>query len=384
MTSVRTGAPRRARSARLRRRAIRRRRLLVAITVLFAITAATAGSLVSVGAARPSSPATKADRPQTRIVGVGSRVAVYVDRSRSTFDYLTGVSVPDRRIVTEIRYPSWKATATEVARAPVLRRAGPYPVIVFAEGYRARPDLYAKLLDAWVRAGYVVISPLFPDTTYPETDPAIDAGYPHGSPEDDLVNEPQDIAFVLGQLRHTVARSSSYLHGLLNLREVLLAGQSDGAAVVDAYAFDARYTLNRAPIRAVAVFAGYVIGNDATKYQEPSVHPIPALVAQSASDTCNEPDLSVALYNGISGEKFFLKIFGATHLGPFDGTDPLAFDAVRNMTLRFFAHALTPSRISSPAVIKAGTLASIATASDAPSIAPIATPAGSPYCAPAY
>ncbi len=331
---------------------------------------------------RPSHPETLRNGPH--IPGVGERNAVYLDRSRSTFDYLTGTSSPGRRIPVEIRYPSSARGSGEIENAPVLYPSTPYPTIVFAEGYRAKPDLYAKLLDAWVREGYVVISPEFPDTTYPRTDPAIDAGYPHGNPEDDLVNEPEDIAFVLSQVARFSARPKSLFHGLVDLNEIILAGQSDGAALVDAYAFDSKYALDRASIRGVAVFAGYEISADSAFYREPSSGEIPALVIQSANDTCNEPQLSVQMYNAIGGEKFFLKILGATHLGPFDGSDPLAFDAVRNMTLRFFTHALSPASISRAAVLRAGRLAGVAIPSAAPSVAPIGTPPGSPYCAPAY
>jgi len=319
-----------------------------------------------------------------RIPGVGERNVLYLDRSRPTYDYLSGTDTPGRRIPTEVRYPSSATTAGEIESAPALYRTTPYPVIVFAEGYRAKPDLYAKLLDAWVRQGYVVISPEFPDTTYPKTDPAIAAGYPHGNPEDDLVNEPEDIAFVLSRVARFSGRPKSFLHNLVDLKEVILAGQSDGAALVDAFAFDTKYALDRSSIRAVAVFAGYEISADSARYGEPSSGAIPALIIQSATDTCNPPQLSVQMYNAIGGEKYFLRILGATHLGPFDGTNALAFDAVRNMTLRFFAHALSPGSTSKAAVLKAGRLSGVAIPSAAPSVAPMGLPPGSPYCAPAY
>lgn len=334
-----------------------------------------------------SAGATPVGRPQAiraeHIPGVGIREVIYVDHTRSTFNYLTGISIPERRLPTEIRYPSSQQTSGERRDARALDSKARYPVIIFAEGYAARPDLYAPLLDAWVRAGFVVVSPEFPDTTFPNTEPPINAGYPHGSPENDLVNEPGDISFVIAQLTKA-ASHHGFLWRLLRLRDIFLAGQSDGAAVVDAYAYDARYSSIRMNIRGIAVFAGYEIAGDESLYRKPVPHPAPALVVQSTTDTCNEPNLSVELYNDIPGAKYFLKITGATHLGPFDGTDPLAFVAVRNMTLRFFSHILYPNRVSSRAVIKAGTLPSVAFASQSQAVPPIPTPVGSPYCAPAY
>lgn len=360
------------------------KKLVAGVVVSICVTALLATGVIPGTSAIAGSHRPHLFAPGLRFPGVGVRTVLYLDRSRPTYDYLTGKDLPGRRILTEIRYPSSAQTSSEIPGGPVALRATPYPVIVFAEGYRARPDLYVRLLDAWVHAGYVVVSPEFPDTTYPKTDPPIDADYPYGSPENDLVNEPADIAFVLGDLAQFSQRPTSFLHGLVDLGRVILSGQSDGAAVVDAYVFDSRYSLDRRPIRAVAVFAGYVISQDATLYREPTTGVIPALVVQSAADTCNEPYLSVQLYNSITGTKFFLKIMGATHLGPFDGSDRQGFAAVRNMSLRFFSHVLSPGTTSLPAVIKAGSLSGVAYADDASTVPSIPTPIGSPYCAPAY
>lgn len=349
-----------------------------ALLVAVGVSVASVAPAGTVAKSHTLSPAT------TRIAGVGLRTVLYVDHSRTTYNYATGATVGSRRLITEIRYPSSDPTTSEISNAPLRYAAKPYPVIIFAEGYRARPDLYAKLLDAWVRAGYVVVSPEFPDTTYPATDAAINAGYPHGSPEDDLTNEPGDIAFVISQLTHVSARPSNFLYRLVNVNEVILAGQSDGAALVDLYAYDTRYVVNRAPIRATAIFAGYDLSVDANDYREPPSGVIPALVAQSAGDTCNEPELSVTLYDRIGGEKFFLEVKNATHLGPFVGSNPLAFDAVRDMSLKFFSHVLTPTKSSTAAVIRSGTIVAEAIASATPTVAQIPTPPGSPYCAPAY
>lgn len=365
---------------------MRRRRLVTAAIALIAAGSLTATSFASghSGAQRTRAETTTTVPARTsatiaRHTGVGIRDVRLVDEHRSTYDYATGASHPGRILETEIRYPSTRAG--QHVRAPAKRRRAPYPVVVFAEGYRARPDLYRALLDAWVRAGYVVASPEFPDTTYPATEPAIDAGYPHGSPENDIVNEPADIAFVLRQLAK--ASAHGFWRGLLDTRRVLLAGQSDGGALVAAYAYDARYGEPRANVRAVAAFAGYELPGDTSAYREP-VPPIPALVVQSTTDTCNEPELSVDLYDALSTDKYFMRIEGATHLGPFDGANRLAFIAVRRTTIAFFRHALAARRVRAASVVRAGTFRSITTVTRTSSVPPIPDPAGFPYCAPAY
>src|SRR5579864_8232198 len=70
----------------------------------------------------------------------------FVDRARFAH-YRTG-AVVSRVLTTYVRYPT--------AGRP------PYPLVVFGHGFAVTPGLYATLLDAWARAGFVVAAPLFP------------------------------------------------------------------------------------------------------------------------------------------------------------------------------------------------------------------------------
>lgn len=316
------------------------------------------------------------------IRGVGIRRMLLFDRTRPTYDYATGATVQGRRLPTEVRYPSAALTSGERRAAPVRFRRGGYPLVIFAEGYGANPGLYAKLLDAWVRAGFVVASPEFPETTYPLPERLAAAADPHGDPELDMLNEPGDLAFVISTLEQKAHARSGFLRGLITPSEVLLAGQSDGGAVVGAYGYDARYDRLVPPVRGVAVFEGYEFGGDDAAYRHPSATPL--LVVQSTTDTCNEPELSVELYDAVQGPKFFLRLSGATHLGPYDGAEPLAFRAVERTSLRFFAHALSPTAVPPSAVLSAGHLGTVSSAQDSASVGSMPTPPGSPYCAPAY
>ncbi len=218
-----------------------------------------------------------------RAAGVGLRVALYLDRSRNELDYLTGHSTLGRRILTEIRYPTSLNRTGETQDAPPLIGAAPYPMIVFAQGYNTKPDLYRSLLNGWVRAGYVVVAPEFPDTTYPTSQAVMNAGDPHGSPENDIVNEPADLSFVISTVTRYSAIPSSFLFGLVDPKRVLLVGHSDGASVVGAYVFDRDVASNLASIRGVAIFAGNELSPD--PYGEPPARAVPAFVAQSSGDT---------------------------------------------------------------------------------------------------
>ena len=109
-------------------------------------------------------------------------------------------------------------------------------MIVFAHGYDVTPDTYAPLLDAWARAGFVVVAPFFPD----EKASAVAAQH-EANTEGDLANEPADLVFVTSQVLAASAQrrpGCPILHGLIRPSQVALAGHSDGGDAVAMLAFD--------------------------------------------------------------------------------------------------------------------------------------------------
>lgn len=301
---------------------------------------------IAAGALSSGAQAASAARTSAALVapayGVGIARCTFVDSSRTTFDYRSGATVGGRTLVTEIRYPSLsapsRASAGEVAGAAPAYRRGPFPTLFFAPGYDVTPDAYTALLDAWVRAGFAVVAPSFPDTN----PTAVSSAGPGKYPEDDIVNQPGDLAFVVRAALHASAASDPacrVLHGLVNPAELGIAGQSDGGSTVAMLAYD------RAPsyaglslpvrIRAAAVMSGS---------EEPGTGPYEAtpgdpalLVVQSATDRCNPPQESTQLYDAIvQKDRWFLTIDRAHHLPPYDGENATAFAVVARVTTRFF------------------------------------------------
>lgn len=306
------------------------------------------GRPVSAGPAR----LTRTTRSVPYSVGVAR--CTFVDRTRGVLDYQ---NVPpttlssERTLVTEIRYPtrSPHRGAVESVGAWPLRRRGGFPMIVFAHGYNVTPDTYAPLLDAWVRAGFVVAAPFFPDEN------AFEVAAQHGvNTEDDLVNEPADLTFVTRQiLADSATRSPACLvvHGLVRASDLALAGQSDGATVVGMLAYangrdpqGKSYQALRAGLhyRAAVVMSGQEDGVDPYGPLAPS----PALlVIQSAADQCLPPQEAVKLYDAIGqADKWFLELRDAHHLPPFDGVDVPAFRVVVRASTRFFQITLQGAR----------------------------------------
>jgi poly(3-hydroxybutyrate) depolymerase len=249
-----------------------------------ALAVALAGSA---GAARPS-----------------VRVLRLVDHSRRAH-FANGTTAP-RVLVTYVRVP------------PSGRP--PYPLVVFAHGFSLTPAPYARLLDAWADAGYVVAAPLFP---------VEGANAPGGPSESDLVNEPRDLGFVA---RRLTSRTSP-LHGLVDPARVAFAGHSDGAEAALAAAYDRRYRQPR--VDAAVVLSGAAFPG----FTRPRPGSPPLLAVQGTADPINPPGATSAYYRLMRRPKFLLWLVGASHLPPYSTRDRW-FPAVVRTTTAFLGHYL--------------------------------------------
>ena len=287
---------------------------------------------------------------QAPLFSVGLARCTFVDRTRNVLNYSTTpptVLSNARTLVTEIRYPTSYVAGdpSQISGATPAARTGGYPMIVFAHGYDVTPDIYAAMLDAWVRAGFVVVAPLFPD----ENQYAV-AAQLGANTEDDIRNEPADIAFVTRSLLQASATPSTgcrVVSGLIQPSELALAGHSDGATAVGLLTYargndpqGVSFASLRAGLnfRAVAILSGEE--DRAQRYAPPASDPA-LLVIQSAADQCNPIRNSVKLYDDIhQSNKWFLELLTAHHLPPFDGADATAFPVVAATSTRFFRVAL--------------------------------------------
>ena len=277
---------------------------------------------------------------------VGVTRCTFVDRTRQVLNYATtptSVLSPRRTLVTEIRYPTLMSSPTgaEIAGAAPAPQAGGYATIVFAHGYDVTPDTYAPLLDAWVRAGFVVVAPLFPDEVASE----VARQFPANT-ENDLWNEPADLVYVTTRVLNdsaTLNLSCPLVAGLVNPNELGLAGHSDGATAVAMLG----YARGRDPqhqtfqsLRSSAAYKAAMVmsgGEDDVDPYTP-LAPDPALlIVQSAQDRCNAARNATKLYRDLhQTNKWFLELLTAHHLPPFDGVDVPAFGVVARTSVQFF------------------------------------------------
>src|SRR5579859_5244159 len=234
---------------------------------------------------------------------------------------VTAQHLGERSLLTVIRYPAARSASGSWAAG------GPFPLVMFAPGFQQCSSTYENLLQAWVSAGYVVASVDFPRTSCQVAATAY---------EPDLVNQPGDVSYVLGQLLALSARPGDFFSGRLNPREVAAAGQSDGGDTVAALGANSCCQDHR--LKAVAVLSGAEWPPMPGRYFPGGAPPM--LFAQGSADTINPPWTSVQLYRSDqASSRYYLDLFGADHMIPYTGDNQVE-RLVARVTLAFFARYL--------------------------------------------
>lgn len=267
----------------------------------------------------------------------------------TTFDARTTgapVATPGAQLATTVWYP---AQVAATGRARPDRAHGPYPLLVFSQGYLQDPEQYRVLLTAWASAGFVVAAP-----TYPHTDPSP----PSFADEGDIVNHPVELRTVIAAVLTAASHPGSDIAGLVDPAEVGLVGQSDGGDVSLAVAADSSY---RYPVEAVVVLSGAELSGFGGQYFTTPTPPL--LVVQGSADTVNNPDCSVEIYDDAPAPKWYLDLLTAPHLTPYTQTD--AYErVVAAVTTDFFDAELAGQPAALQSMAASGTVAGVAQLSD--------------------
>lgn len=322
-----------------RRRVTRRRVGVVSLLGLALCGGAAAGcggavsgaGLATVRPVRTSGgAATASSRPTRRnpTYAVGERVITFVDRSRRV--RLPGRPVEPRTLVTVIRYPALgPASRTDIRGARPDRRAGAFPLVVFGHGFAVTPAPYARLLQAWARAGYVVAAPIFP---------LENANAPGGPDESDLTNQPRDMRLVITRMLTASGDPHSALAGLIEPRQIAVSGQSDGGETALTVAYDRYYQDQR--VRAAVILSGAQLPGGGFDFPAPSP---PLLAVQGTADTINQPRHTYAFFDAAPRPKYLLQLLGARHLPPYTDQQP-QLTIVERVTTAFLDRYLKRAR----------------------------------------
>jgi dienelactone hydrolase len=227
-----------------------------------------------------------------------------------------------------IRLPGGKRIArpvtTYLSYPPAAAGNGPWPLVVFGHGFATTPLLYRRLLRAWADAGYLVAAPVFP---------LGNADAPGGPDENDIVNQPRDMSFVITRLLAASASPESPLHGLVDRGRIAVAGQSDGAETAFATAYERLWHDRR--VRAAVILSGAELGGHVPVMS----HAAPLLAVQGTADRINPAVYTLELFHAVGRPKFLLLLHHAGHLGPYTVPGP-RLAAVEHVSIAFLDHYL--------------------------------------------
>jgi predicted dienelactone hydrolase len=238
-----------------------------------------------------------------------------IDRSRTI--RLPGGRRIARPVTTYLWYP------------PAASGNGPWPLVVFGHGFATTPSRYLRLLRAWAAAGYLVAAPVFP---------LGNADAPGGPDENDIVNQPRDMSFVITRLLTESASPTSPLHGLVDRTRIAVAGQSDGAETAFATAYQRPWNDRR--VRAAVILSGAELGGHVRLVS----HTTPLLAVQGTADRINPPIYTRDLFRAVPRPKFLFLLHGAGHLPPY--TEPGSrLAAVERVSIAFLDHYLRDGRL---------------------------------------
>ncbi|MGI8412926.1 MAG: alpha/beta hydrolase family protein [Solirubrobacteraceae bacterium] len=268
-------------------------------------------------------------------------------------DTTRAIHLPDgrsepRTLVTYLRYPAAGAPgATDLPDAAPAREHGPFPLIVFGHGFAVTPGPYAALLQSWARAGYVVAAPVFPLGS---------ANAPGGPDESDLINQPDDMRFVITRLLADSRSASGPLAGLLAPSRIAVSGQSDGGDTALAVAYDGHFFDPR--VGAAVILSGAEIpGAGALSFPGPSP---PLLATQGTADPVNPPVFTDTFFGPAPRPKYRLNLLGAAHLPPYTDQQP-QLGIVERVTTAFLDDYLKHKPGARQRLLSVGAVPGIAT-----------------------
>jgi len=278
-------------------------------------------------------------RPVRLPVGTIGRYRI----ARQTITLTERSAAGPRVLQTVIRYPV--IPRRPAGAAPLVR--GLFPMVAFAPGYLQCDGSYGSLLRTWASAGYVVAAVNFPVTNC----------HVQG-PEADLVNQPRDMAFVIRRLVAISGQKHGTLSGLVNPGQIAAAGQSDGGDTVAALVGNT-CCLDHKVVAAMVLSGAEVpppMKLRGTYF--PSGTP-PILFVQGTDDNVNPPSASLAMYQADTGPRFYLELYGASHLPPYEGSQPPE-PLVARVTTEFLNRYVAGQRAAGAAMTRAADAAGVA------------------------
>ncbi len=249
--------------------------------------------------AAPGVPAHAAEAASPSPIGVTTRT--YVDESRPTAANDDCPELPSRTLVTTVYYPAAGGPPGDAQPdAAPASSGGPYPLIVFAHGFSATPDIYRELLQHWASAGYVVAAPTFPLSS---------GTSPCGAVAGDVSNQPKDMSFVITSVLDDSRGKDMPLSALVDAGHIGAAGHSNGG--ITTYGLVGNTKLRDRRIDAAAILAGTAQKYSQGKYD--LAHMPPVLFVHGTEDELVPYSAAQSGFNAARGPKGLLSVTNGDH-----------------------------------------------------------------------
>jgi dienelactone hydrolase len=152
---------------------------------------------------------------------------------------------PRRPLPTLVFYPAAPWSLAGAGQQPVDQPAtGRFPLVVFSHGLSGSPERYSAALTGWAAAGFVVVAPTFPYTSQ----------YTADFRRSDIVRQPDDVRYVLAQVRRLDATPGDPLAGHIDTTRIAAIGHSAGG-----YTTSGLFTAGHDPsLKAGVIMAGWL------------------------------------------------------------------------------------------------------------------------------
>jgi predicted dienelactone hydrolase len=269
---------------------------------------------------------------------VGRTSLTVVDPTRPT-TAIPGVTdaAPDRTIPVLVLHPAAGAGAGVTPDAPPATD-GPFPLVVVSHGLTGTAEGLLPLLQAIASAGYVVVSPDFPETTGGSDFSALPA----------YEEQPADVSAVLDAVL-----ADPGIGPLVDPDRIAAGGHSLGGLTTYGLAFHDCCRDDR-------IDAAFSLAGARLPFQgEPfSWVPTPLLLVHGEDDQLVPFATSVGVFDGLSGPGYLLTLIDEDHSAGLDPADP--GHATTNATIvafldRWLRSDLRADTVLTPGVVAAGT-----------------------------
>lgn len=274
--------------------------------------------VVGCGGASSSSLGPSGTLPVESGLAVSATTQTFVDPHHTTAANGSFPELPSRTLVTTIVWPTGQR--------------GPFPLVVFSHGFTARPAGYLELLRQWAGAGYVIAAPAFPLTN---------GDAPGGPTQNDVVNQPSDVSFVITSMLALNGDPTNPWHDLIDGTRIGVAGHSAGAATTLGVALDTCCRDIR--IRAAIILSGGAVSFPFGTYPAPD--PTPVLFLHGTADDAIRFSSGLAAYHDAHPPKFFVTLHGSGHSDPYLGDSTRADQVVTSSTIDFLDRYLKGSML---------------------------------------